>query len=545
MKQHITLLAKVPDIDVILAVRSLFPWDGTFHEDQPDGLRTLNGEQDDTREMFVADTVDPIMRTTMNGDDIEFTLDATAAKPDGLAELLMAMGLQEHGRSGDHIRLAVTHTGAKKRDDNQGAAERIYDRLLDLDSTWCLIRRLKAFGADQDKTQQSAQTVLEFNAKWAQARLDLFNSDVDFDSLDNPDNDTATKRLAKRIHELLGEARRCTEWGVAGLQAVTLHYDPRGSSIGLRFEDGHEISIAQMQLNWDTGRAMHTANPSQKPKRGKYDVRPTRVPSDVLGVLNGLVISGHEAKIIERLNPRLYAKVNEFLSTIGGQWRTAQQAHVFEQDPRALIETLILTGECYTAKDFELFVTPPALVEMLIREADIKPGMLVLEPEAGWGALAMAAAEIVGKVNVTCHELMPENVKKLVALGFALDGPQDFLSITPEPKYDRICMNPPFSSGKDVAHIRHAMGFLKPGGVLTAYASTSWQTHDTSGSKSFQAYVAKLGGQVKQIPAGAFKTSGTDVPTTLLKLTRPMQREQAPKVLQIKPERQELQVELF
>ena len=67
----------------------------------------------------------------------------------------------------------------------------------------------------------------------------------------------------------------------------------------------------------------------------------------------------------------------------------------------------------------------------------------------------------------------------------------------------------------------HAFKFLRPGGVLSGIASTTWQTHDTAPARRFQAFVAALGGEVEQVPAGAFKASGTDVPTTMLLLRKP------------------------
>jgi predicted RNA methylase len=79
--------------------------------------------------------------------------------------------------------------------------------------------------------------------------------------------------------------------------------------------------------------------------------------------------------------------------------------------------------------------------------------MTVLEPHAGDGALAMAAAEIVGRDLVTCYELMPRNVNKLRTMGFRIEVPTDFLQVVPEPKFDRVILNPPFSKMRDVAHI--------------------------------------------------------------------------------------------
>ena len=47
------------------------------------------------------------------------------------------------------------------------------------------------------------------------------------------------------------------------------------------------------------------------------------------------------------------------------------------------------------------FPTPPELVQRLLLLTGLEAGMTVLEPQAGSGAIALAAAVVVGKDNVT------------------------------------------------------------------------------------------------------------------------------------------------
>ena len=57
-----------------------------------------------------------------------------------------------------------------------------------------------------------------------------------------------------------------------------------------------------------------------------------------------------------------------------------------------------------------------------------------------------------------------------VALGGTVTC-MDFLETTPEPVYDRVIMNPPFTRGADAKHVLHALGFVKPGGLLVSVMS--------------------------------------------------------------------------
>lgn len=65
------------------------------------------------------------------------------------------------------------------------------------------------------------------------------------------------------------------------------------------------------------------------------------------------------------------------------------------------------------------------------------------------------------------------------------------------------------------------MKFLKPGGRLVAVASTQWRERVTKDNEAFSDLLASLGAQVQDIPRGAFKESGTDIPTTLIAFEMP------------------------
>ena len=92
--------------------------------------------------------------------------------------------------------------------------------------------------------------------------------------------------------------------------------------------------------------------------------------------MNCTVQAGYSfALTVSRLAPKLYAKVNDMLNTIGGKWNTNRQAHVFTENPQSMIDELIANGEIFTFKDFEFFYTPPAVIPLVMAKAGIRPGM--------------------------------------------------------------------------------------------------------------------------------------------------------------------------
>jgi predicted RNA methylase len=376
--------------------------------------------------------------------------------------------------------------------------EALHDRCRTIDSAWCLLRRL----------QEHADTKAH---AWDRHRLAAFNGINTY---------TATAREAK-----LREMAKDLVVTVAGLESIELEEEVRGASIAMVFRGkSHETFLPGAPINWRPGTVNFTALAAAKAtaKRAKavspdrYSVKPSRVPSEVLDVLAGLLYDGTAVRINERLSPKLYSKVNYWLTEMGGRWHTGQQAHVFECDPKGPLSDVLQTGTCFTASDYEFFATQRPEVERVMRLARLEQGMQVLEPSAGQGSLALAAADTVGIENVHCMELMPANVKALQALGFKLQAPTDFLAQTPVRRYHRAVLNPPFGGGRDIAHIEHAMKWIVPGGRLVAIASTTWQTQDIARAVAFRAMLDRLGATVEEIPAGAFKAAGTDVPTTLL-----------------------------
>lgn len=495
MKNHMTLLARLERISPILALRTLFAWEAPVLEDESgitvaepeDGARELRDAQD--RALLGARTV---------GDDIQIVAhEALLEQPDHDLNL----SLQALGFAKNPLRMS---------------AEQFYDRVLCIDAAWCLLQRFKDVGA-QDP-QEVTTRMLQIAAEWNALRIDCF------------EGRTSTSKVA-RVEELRGLLAQ-PQWKTAGVEQVTLNEDPRGSALSLKFANRTwETEVPAVSMNWQVAQPIAQAKPKARDKNGVRGTgerskatllpRATKIRAEVLAVLQAVQITGSEVRIIERLSPKLYKAVNDVLTEMGGKWSTSRQVHVFEACPQEAIGAAITNGELLTAKDYEFFPTPDELVAELLLLAGVAPGMRVLEPQAGEGAIALAAAEVVGRANVVCHELMPRNVERLQALGFAIEQPQDFLQVPPQPVFDRVLLNPPFSGGKDIAHIEHAMRFVRPGGRLAAIASTTWQTADNAKSRAFARWVEEHALTVRQIERGAFKAAGTDVPTVLMVLQAP------------------------
>jgi len=165
------------------------------------------------------------------------------------------------------------------------------------------------------------------------------------------------------------------------------------------------------------------------------------------------------------------------------------------------------------------FPTPPALVSEMLRLAEIQPGMSVLEPSAGKGDIADAIK--AAGCDPLCYEINHSLGEILKAKGLKL-ALFDFLKVPDSSPlvYDRVLMNPPFENGQDMAHVRHAFGFLKPGGRLVAIISASPIFRENKASTDFRAWLEGLDFSLTENPdgsfVGAFKSTGVKTFTLVI-----------------------------
>lgn len=214
-----------------------------------------------------------------------------------------------------------------------------------------------------------------------------------------------------------------------------------------------------------------------------------------------------------------YAQVKKVLQRAGGKYNKC--GFLFQEDAQTIKDKLLGGDVLNDKKKFQFFPTPLEVVNLLLHEAEVVSGMSVLEPSAGQGAIVESVKSIGGVVDMV--ELMPSNVKMLNEKYGTCLTPTDFLYLDPDKhnvKYDRIIANPPFTKNQDVDHVNHMYKFLKVGGVLVSIMSRSWLQGSQNKQKAFKEWLDSVGGVVTEIPEGAFKSSGTNIATVMVKITR-------------------------
>ncbi|PJZ51520.1 methyltransferase [Leptospira adleri] len=246
-----------------------------------------------------------------------------------------------------------------------------------------------------------------------------------------------------------------------------------------------------------------------------------------------VIIEGKPYELYFRGNP--YPNYNErTLAVLRLGLSTFEQVHEAGQYLRTLIaksksagldpkkvEIRNLERDLIGNKIPGFFPTPKPLAQRLILEADIKPGMDVLEPSAGKGDLAETISEETG-IHPDTIEPVYSLKNILQAKGYTVVA-DDFLDFV-DKRYDRILMNPPFENGNDIRHVRHAYSLLKPGGKLVAIMSEGSFFRQDHRSQEFRKWLTEKGGVSEKLPEGSFKGKDsfrqTGVSTRLVTLTK-------------------------
>jgi predicted RNA methylase len=161
----------------------------------------------------------------------------------------------------------------------------------------------------------------------------------------------------------------------------------------------------------------------------------------------------------------------------------------------------------------QLFQTPVGIVSRMMGLVGDLAGARVLEPSAGLGRLLDGVAAMRPH-SVTAVEIDPKCAGEL----YRQDRDRvkilqrDFLSVSPDETglFDAVIMNPPFTMRSDIRHIEHALKFVNTGGVLVALCMDTRHRVEALKDRS---------DHWEQIPAGAFKESGTGIATVMLRIT--------------------------
>ncbi len=252
-----------------------------------------------------------------------------------------------------------------------------------------------------------------------------------------------------------------------------------------------------------------------------------KISDDVSQVLRAAVCQKDRLILNGQLDRVLYQKVNKVLEISGFQWSRKEKCHLAIKGTAAdTLAAALEEGQIVDPKkEWDFFETPEDLADRMAKILDIKPGESVLEPSAGGGRLVRAALSNGAEYeNLFAIEAQKDLRLALAPLCRVFDRVDDFVaacsSELKDERFDKISMNPPFSSLQDLAHCRLAYDLLKTGGRMVCITGPSWQYRSDKKSVAFKQWIEDVGAEVEELPAGTFKDSGTSVRSLLLVINK-------------------------
>ncbi len=211
----------------------------------------------------------------------------------------------------------------------------------------------------------------------------------------------------------------------------------------------------------------------------------------------------------------LYKKVVQVLEQLGIKWDKKRKCHCSPGPISDILDAALADGKVTDHKKldretFQFFPTVPDVAHRMAEAAwkayningkhpirTFDPGVRILEPSFGEGALVRAMASTAPTnpgLNFLGFEIDERHQAAAgeLILAFATESRfyvKDFLQTNPDPSQDIVIMNPPFSNGRDIEHILHALKWLRPGGVCVALSTAgSW----VSGTKRLKQIVQEI-----------------------------------------------------
>lgn len=161
--------------------------------------------------------------------------------------------------------------------------------------------------------------------------------------------------------------------------------------------------------------------------------------------------------------------VADALRFVGGVSTVNGTSWNFDYNAHTVIREILRTGQLPEARTHQFYPTQEGLAKKAVEEAGIEPEDDVLEPSGGQAGIA----RFLPVEQTTTVEISALNCAVLKAKGF--DPIQtDFLTWQPGRLFSKIVMNPPFSSGRAIAHLNHAVELLAPRGRLVAILPGSY-----------------------------------------------------------------------
>lgn len=234
---------------------------------------------------------------------------------------------------------------------------------------------------------------------------------------------------------------------------------------------------------------------------------------ETIEILKQCTIKGNVVFLPDiKLDRKEYLAVAQKLELISGKWNRKEKGFLFEQDPAELLADIQNGDNRNLKKEYQFFATPKELAQKLCSYIP-EDTETILEPSAGRGAIIQAINEFNPNIKVSYCELMELNRKQLKGEAEFLQD--DFLTLDENLKFDVVVANPPFNKNQDIEHFTKMIKHAKK--RVISIMSKHWLHSSFKKETAFREFIENKA-EIINIEAGAFKESGTMIPSCIVVL---------------------------
>lgn len=161
----------------------------------------------------------------------------------------------------------------------------------------------------------------------------------------------------------------------------------------------------------------------------------------------------------------LVKKELDSIFRILGAVEVKPEVYEFEFWPMEAFKAIAISGTLPDQKTHQFYPTTGELQKAAMDECDPREGDSLLEPSIGFGSLLRNLPK-----GITVTGVETNSVAAMCSRLRWDTHQQDFLNTTVKQlgQFDRVLMNPPYSSNRWKLHLQHARQFVKSGGRIVA-----------------------------------------------------------------------------
>jgi len=240
------------------------------------------------------------------------------------------------------------------------------------------------------------------------------------------------------------------------------------------------------------------------------------IPGEIRDVLLAAAVDGGRIVLSPAGGPEAHRAACALLEASGGVRET--DGYAFTGVPAGAVLAALLSDDEVPRVRAGCDAATLGLAALLLGELgeDLR-GLLLLEPSAGRGGLAVPAAQRGAVVD--CIEVEPVSARALQETGLAREVIcADFLAIDPRPRYDAVLMYPP---GGQIAvdHVMRAVQWVRPGGRIAAVLPSAFTRRPDVLARQLR-LLATATGRIRPVPEAALPAGAAPGPV-YVSFTRP------------------------